>query len=95
VQKGKETKTIELGPPHYRNRLVTFVADQSASGTFASVAGSTIEFLSDRLEALFNASNKGTHADISRVDAGRYVIYTYLVVGDILSLHVDGAASAK
>jgi hypothetical protein len=90
VTDGKDTTTIELGPKHYRNRLVTWVSDQSASATFAGVVGSSIKFVSDRLEALFEAANKGTHGSVSRYDAERYVIYTYMILGDILSLMPEG-----
>jgi len=82
----KDGKTIKLGPKNYKNRLLCYAEDRSGSGTFNAVVGSTLAFLEDRLDALFDAANKGTHAGISKNDADRYVIYTYLVIGDILSL---------
>ncbi|KKL22067.1 hypothetical protein LCGC14_2439160, partial [marine sediment metagenome] len=45
------------------------------------------KFIEDRLNSLLNASHKGTHATIvSKDDANRIVVYTYLLIGDILSL---------
>ena len=49
--------------------------------------GSQLGFLGDRLDALVDAANKGTHSTIiTKEEADRYVVYTYLAVGDILSL---------
>lgn len=53
--------------------------------------GSQLSFLGDRLSALVDAANKGTHDKvISREEADRYVVYTYLIVGDVLSLIATG-----
>lgn len=82
----KHEKAIKLGPTHYKNRLLCYIEDRSSSTTFVSVVGSTLAFIEDRLNALFDAANKGTHAAIDRPEADRYVIYTYLIVGDVLSL---------
>ena len=42
------------------------------------------------MDSLFNAVQKGSHKVISTQDeADRYVIYTYLIVGDILRLKTD------
>jgi hypothetical protein len=44
-------------------------------------------FLGERLDSIFQAAQKGSHAKILvREEADRYVAYTYLVVGDILLL---------
>lgn len=82
----RDGKIINLGAKNYRNRLICYAEDHAASETFASVIGSTLSLLIDRLEALFDAANKGTHGDVSRAEADRYVVYTYLVIGDLLSL---------
>jgi hypothetical protein len=47
-------------------------------------------FLGDRLDAVFKAAQKGSHADIvTREEADRYVVYTYMIVGDLMSLKLD------
>jgi hypothetical protein len=38
------------------------------------------------------AASKGTHSDVSRDEANRCVVYTYLLVGDILALVPDSPA---
>lgn len=84
--RAKGSQTIALGPKQYKNRLVCYVEDRAASEKFAGVVGSALSFLVDRLDALFEAANKGTHATVARIEADRYVVYTYLIVGDILSV---------
>ena len=84
---GGKQKTIKLGKTNYINRLLAFVQDRNSSERFEQIVGSHLNFLHDRLEATHLAAQKGSHATIlSREEADRYVVYTYMVVGDILSL---------
>ena len=49
-----------------------------------------MKYLGERLDSIFQASQKGSHDMISsQNEADRYVIYTYLVIGDILKLKDD------
>jgi hypothetical protein len=85
----KKDKTIEikLGPDQFINRLIAFIEEKSTSKNFNSIVGSNLEFIGNRLDAIFGAAQKGSHTIIQdRQEADRYVIYTYLVVGDIVSL---------
>lgn len=80
-------KEIKLGKNNYINRLVTFVEDSSDSGRFTEIVGSHLRFIGERLDSVFHAAQKGSHDTIiSKEEADRYVIYTYLLVGDILTL---------
>jgi hypothetical protein len=83
---GKE-KEILLGAENYINRLVQFLEDKTSSERFSEIVGSHLRFIGDRLDSIFKATQKGSHAKIvSREEADRYVVYTYLITGDILSL---------
>lgn len=82
-QGGKE---IQLGKSNYINRLIAFVEAKSGSKRFNELVGSHLEFLGNRLDAVFRAAQKGTHTTVAREEADRYVVYTYLIVGDLLSL---------
>ncbi|WP_110989543.1 hypothetical protein, partial [Acinetobacter baumannii] len=65
------------------------------SKRFEEIVGSHMKYLGERLDAIFQAAQKGSHDIISsREEADRYVIYTYLVIGDILSLD-DGIQNLK
>lgn len=83
---GKE-RTIQLGPGNYINRLVCYASDRGSSETTIAIIGSHLSFLGDRLDAIFHAAQKGSHSVIpSREEADRYVVYTYMIVGDLLRL---------
>jgi hypothetical protein len=80
-------RTIKLGKDQYINRVIAFVESKSASSRFNDLVGSHLSFLGNRLDSVFTATQKGSHATIvSRQEADRYVVYTYLLLGDILSL---------
>jgi hypothetical protein len=88
---GKEL-AVKLGMDNYVNRLIAFVEDQSTSARSRDVIGSNLAYLGDRLDAVNAAASKGTHSDVSRDEANRCVVYTYLLVGDILALVPDSPA---
>lgn len=80
-------KIIKLGPDNYINRLIAYVEENTNSKRFEEIVGSHMKYLGERLDAIFQAAQKGSHDIIAtREEADRYVIYTYLVIGDILSL---------
>lgn len=88
IESGGKKKTIKLGKDNYINRLIAFIEDNSASDRFNHIVGSHLGFIGDRLDSVFQAAQKGSHdVIITRDEADRYVVYTYLIVGDILSLH--------
>ena len=83
---GKQ-KTIKLGKDNYINRIMAFVEDRSDSKRFQDIVGSHLSFLGNRLDSVLQALQKGSHdVIVTRDEADRYVVYTYLVVGDVLSL---------
>lgn len=80
-------KTIKLGADNYINRLIAFIEDSSKSRRYNEIVGSTLGYIGGRLDSVFKAAQKGSHSEISnRDEAERYVIYTYMTVGDILTL---------
>ena len=82
-----KTQHIKLGKEHYINRIMAFLQDSSDSKRFEELVGSHLAFLGNRIDSVFHAAQKGSHATIvRREEADRYVVYTYLLVGDILSL---------
>ena len=82
---GKEVK-VALGADQYINRLVAHIEDLSESSRFKEIVGSHLHYMGDRLDALFGAAQKGSHSTVTKEEADRCVVYTYLLVGDILSL---------
>ncbi len=93
--RGKD-KTIKLGPDNYINRLMAYVEENASSSRFEEIVGSHIGFLGERLDSIFKAAQKGSHDVITtQEEADRYVIYTYLVIGDILDLKAEVDATAS
>jgi len=87
IEAGGKSKTIKLGPDNYVNRIICFVEDNSGSQRFNEIVGSHLKFIGERLDSVFKAAQKGSLDNIvSRDEADRYVVYTYMIVGDILSL---------
>jgi len=67
--------------------LIAFIEDNKKSLLYKKIVGSHLYYLGDRLDAIFEAAQKGSHTVIlSQEEADRYVIYTYMIAGDILSL---------
>ena len=86
IEEGIDGKSHKLGEEQYINRIIEFITKKSESETYINIVGSHLRFIGDRLESILKGSNKATHAKIDREEANRIVIYTYLLVGDILSL---------
>ena len=86
---------INLGADNYINRLACFAEDHSSSPRFKEIVGSHLSFLGDRLDAVFKAAQKGSHSSVTRDEANRYVIYTYMLVADLLSLRSAAAGSDR
>ena len=70
----------------YINRIIAFIYQKSNSETYNKVVGSSLEDINNKLHAIYDASCKGSHVNVSRSEAERYVIYTYLFLGDLMSL---------
>ncbi len=87
IESNGKKKNIKLGVDNYINRIIAFIQERSVSERFVSIVGSHLYFIGDRLDSVFQAAQKGSHANIvTKEEADRYVVYTYLVVGDLLSL---------
>lgn len=81
-----KSKVIKLGKENYINRIIAFVEDKTSSMRFRDIVGSHISFFGHRLDSIVEAANKGSHdLIVSREEADRYVVYTYLLIGDVLS----------
>jgi len=78
---------IKLDKDHYVLRLKEYIKSKSKSDISKEVIGSTLEHIGNRIDSVYNASTKGTHAKVTKEEAERYVIYTYLLIGDILIIN--------
>ena len=79
-------KEIKVGEEQYINRLVQFIAGRAESKTYRDVVGTDLSSIGKRLDAINDAVCKGTHTEISQDEASRYIIHTYLLISDIVTL---------
>lgn len=79
-------KTIKMGDSNYVNRLVDWIEGASSSKTRKALITADLEHLGRRLDAATNGGNKGAHVDVTKLDASRFIVGTYILLGDILSL---------
>jgi len=71
---------------NYVIRLKQYIKEKASSENFSRIVGSHSDYIGIRIDAIYKASTKGTHSKVTQEEAERYVIYTYLLLGDILSL---------
>lgn len=79
-------KSVKLGTNNYINRLIQFISSKSSSETYKKVIGKSLSCFGERLDAIYDSTSKGTHSDIDLNEAKTYVISTYLLISDIISL---------
>ena len=85
---------IRLGSDQYINRLIAYIEESSESSRSREIVGSHLRYIGDRLDAIFKAAQKGSHSTVTQEEADRCVVYTYLIVGDILSLRASAPLPA-
>lgn len=81
-----EGKKVKLDNERYIIRLKQYIKGKSDSKNFLKIVGSHLDFIWDRIDAIYKSSTQGSHTKVTREEAERYVIYSYLLLGDILSL---------
>lgn len=79
-------KEIKVGHDEYINRLVQFIESKKGSKTYSDVVGADLSSIGKRLDAINDAVCKGTHTEITKDEASRYIIHTYLLISDIVAL---------
>jgi hypothetical protein len=95
IVQGKET-SIGLGPEQYVNRIMCFIEDNVESATAIAIIGSDLKFLGDRLDSVLAGAQKGSHTDIvTREEADRIVVHTYMILGEVLALKEASQAKPK
>ncbi len=81
-----EGKKIKIGKDQYINRLMQFISEKSSSKTYKDIVGSDLSFIGNRLDAINDAVCKGTHSNLTKDEASRYILHTYLLISDIIAL---------
>ncbi|MFA4956132.1 MAG: hypothetical protein WC556_04070 [Candidatus Methanoperedens sp.] len=80
------------GKPHpikdddYINRIIACVQENTNSKSDREFIKNSLIYLGNFLKSINDLASIGTHHEISKEDANRCLIYTYLVLGDIIKL---------
>lgn len=83
-----------LGKGQYINRIWAYMDAAIESETNRDLAKSHVDFLGSYLQRLHKQSNKGVHAGLTKVEAVKAVLHTYLIVADLLG-YLDKSKMSK
>ena len=77
---------IDVSGEHYKNKLSAVIEKLEDKSPSKSMVGSNVIYLLDWMDNLTDLQCKGVHHEVTRQDATRCIIQTYICLGDILSL---------
>ena len=87
--KTKSGKEIDVSGEHYKNKLSAVIEKLEDKSSSKSMVGSNVIYLLDWMDNLTELQCKGVHHEVTRQDATRCIIQTYICLGDILSLQEE------
>ncbi len=79
-------KGRKVGKEEYINRLWAFASENIKSDTNKELIQSEVDYIGRRIDSLYGLTSKGTHTKISKGEAERAIIRTYLLIGDLITL---------
>lgn len=79
-------KEIVLSKEKYKNRLVQYIKENAKSKTMRDIVVSSLEKICKELDSIYDSTNKGSHDDLTKEEAVRYLIHVYLLASDIINL---------
>ena len=77
---------IDVSGDHINNKLSAVIESWSGKATKNTLTGSESIYLVDWMENLNDLQNTGVHSEVTREEARRCILQTYIVLGDILEL---------
>ena len=79
-------KEINLDKKHYKNRLLQYIKENKKSQTFSDIVVSSLDKTWEELNSIYNSTQKGSHQDLTKDEARRYLIHVYMLASDILNI---------
>jgi len=86
--KGKDGKEHPVTDIAYVNRILARIEQTIESSSEKKFFHSMFDYVNAFLTAINDYASKGTHKDFKKTDAVRCIVYTYLVLGDILHYYI-------
>lgn len=87
--KTRSGKDIDISGDHDNNKLSAVIETLQTKAARNTLVGSETIYLGDWMEQINNAQSAGVHHEVTRDQAMRCIIHTYIVLGDILSLKAN------
>ncbi len=79
-------KDIDISGDHDNNKLSAVIETLQSKAAKNTLVGSETIYLIDWMEQINNRQSAGVHSEVTREEAMRCIIHTYITLGDILSL---------
>lgn len=86
IYKTKSGKEIDVSGDHYKNKLSAVIEKLEDKSSKNTLIGSNVIYLLDWIDNLIDLQCEGVHASITKEDAERCILQTYMCLGDILTL---------
>ena len=86
VYKTKSGAEIDVSGNHYKNKLSAVIEKLEDKSMKKTLVGSNVLYLLDWIDNLSNLQCEGVHSDITKEDAERCILQTYMCLGDVLTL---------
>lgn len=85
TQFNKNNNNVELNDAKFLNRLLTGIESSNERQLFKSMFNYTAQFL----HSIYSYASKEDHSPFQKSDAVRCVVYTYILLGDILHYYIN------
>lgn len=87
--KTKSGAEIDISGDHYNNQLSAVIETLHERAARNTLVGSEIIYLVDWMEQINKLHNSGVHAEMTREQAMRCIIHTYIALGDLLGFVIE------
>jgi len=85
---GADGKSHNLTESDYTNRILARIQQSIQSGNEKKIFSSMFGYVDSLLNNINSYASKGDHSEFTKTDAVRCIVYTYLLLGDILHYYV-------
>lgn len=83
---GADGKTRDLSEEKYISRLWQFITDKTQKTTSVELIQTSLNDLGNRLDRIYEFTNKGVHAEVDEFEMNQCLVQTYLLTGDLLRI---------
>ena len=92
---GADGKSRVLTEDRYVARLWQYVFEHTAHSASGELLLAQVQDLGNRIDRLYDLTNKGVHAEVSEFEVNQCVIQTYLLAGDLLRISEKQSAISE